>query len=387
MRLKPLTVTDIRVGEPLPWPVYDRAGHLLLKQGVVVASENQQRGLIERGFLQDRDDSVREHARPTAELRDGEDTVFGQIRLLAARLRAIHQALRAGGSSDLHDRIVQLVGGIQAALRTDADAALAALQIDAAENGFIERHLHAAALCELIGRALDQPAPQRLALACAALTFDIGFAQLHCVLDRQAGPLDSGQRLQLHEHPQQSVALLRAAGIEESLWLSAVLGHHERIDGSGYPRGLRGDEIGHGARLLAICDSYSAMIRPRAYREALHARIALRDIFLERGKQIDEAMAAVFIKELGIYPPGTFVRLQNGEIAVVTRRQRNAAQPALRCVVNRDGTPVARAAPRDCQTTDGAIVEVVSSKHFRCVLGMIHSLWEGREELRSTLPV
>lgn len=386
MRLKPLTVSDIRVGEPLPWPVYDRSGMLLLKQGVMVASEQQRRGLIERGFMPDRGASTREHQRAPADARALADTAFGRIRLLASRLRSIHLAFTAtdGPAGGLATRVAQLVAELQAALQDDSDAVLAALQIDAAENGFIERHLHAAALCELIGQSLDYPPAERLSLACAALTFDVGFTPLYGVLDRQAGPLDAEQRGRLHDHPGQSIALLQQAGVDDPTWLTAVADHHERIDGSGYPRGLRGDAIGRGARLLAICDSYSAMIRPRAYREAKQARVALRDIFLERGKQIDEALAAAFIKELGIYPPGTFVRLQNGEIAVVTRRQRDAAHPALRCVVGRDGTPLARAAVRDCQTSEAAIVEVVSSQGFRCVLGMLPALWDCREELRAT---
>ncbi len=133
-----------------------------------------------------------------------------------------------------------------------------------------------------------------------------------------------------------------------------------RIDGSGYPHGLAGGALGALARLLAITDIHSAMIRPRAYRDALHARHALRGIFLERGRQIDDALAAAFIKELGIHPPGTFVRLHNGEIAVVTRRQQSAAHPALKCVIGRDGTLLVRAAPCDCQRSESAIVEVVS---------------------------
>lgn len=385
MRLKPLTVSDIRVGEPLRWAVYDRSGMLLLKRGVVVASEHQRRGLIERGFMPDHGESVSTHVRAAVDARAFEDTVFGQMRLIAQRLRAIHQSLATGADPavGIATRVAELVAGLQAALRSDSDAALAALQIDAAENGFVERHLHAAALCEVIGRSLDYSVGERLSLACAALTFDTGFAPLHGILDRQAGPLDHAQRHRLHDHPAESVALLRQAGVDDTAWLNAVADHHERIDGSGYPRGLRGEAIGRGARLLAICDSYSAMIRPRAYREAKQARIALRDIFLERGRQIDEALAAAFIKELGIYPPGTFVRLNNGEIAVVTRRSRDAAHPVLRCVVGRDGTPLARAAARDCQTPEAAIVEVVSSQGFRCVLGMLPTLWEGREELRA----
>ena len=99
------------------------------------------------------------------------------------------------------------------------------------------------------------------------------------VLNRQTGALTEDQRLMIDTHPLAGVELLQAAGVDDEVWLEAVLQHHERLDGSGYPSGLEGDAISPGARMLAIVDIYSAMVRPRAYREAIHARHALRSLF------------------------------------------------------------------------------------------------------------
>jgi len=377
MQLKPLAIADVHVGEPLRWPVYDRHGVLLLKQGVIVVNEHQLHGLLERGFTRPSDDphGARDQARQDARDRRAEG-VFEQIRILAVELRGLHMAVLGQTAEALPDRVVALVLRLRSVLQLDADAALAALQIDAADNGFAERHLHAAALCELIGQSLGHAEPRRRSLSAAALTFDIGFAALAEVLDRQAAALSDGQRRDVEAHPQRGVALLQGIGVADRDWLLAVQQHHERLDGSGYPQGLRGEAIGHGARLLAITDIYSAMIRPRAYRGALQSRLALRDIFLERGRHIDEALAGAFIKEIGIYPPGTFVRLGNGEVAVVTRRQQNAAHPQLRCVLNRDGSSVLKPALRDSQDAATAIIGVVAASDVRCVLGAIHALWE-----------
>jgi hypothetical protein len=377
--LKPLAAGDVRVGEPLRRPVYDRHGVLLLRAGVAVASAEQKRGLVTRGFLREAPDTAR--GRDESGLRERVDTgIFGRIATMATTLRRLHgELLGERPGVDLAARIGGLAASLLEAVDDDADAALAALQIEAIENGFVERHLHVAALCAMIGRAIGQPPATRRALAGAALTYDIGFAVLHEVLDGQVEPLSAAQRDELQAHPRRSVELLQAAGIDNACWLDAVRQHHERIDGSGYPAGLDAAGIGPCGRMLAIADIYTAMIRPRIYRHARQARIALREIFLERGRKVDEDLAALFIKELGIHPPGSFVRLRSGEIAVVTRRCSDAAHPALRCVVARDGTPLVRPAARDCRQADWAIVEAVDPTGFRCVLGGIERLWTERE--------
>jgi HD-GYP domain-containing protein (c-di-GMP phosphodiesterase class II) len=378
--LIPLATTDVRVGEPLRRPVYDRHGVLLLRQGELVCSEAQKKGLLQRGFQREIDETARER-RAGERLRETcNEGMFGRIGALAVALHRLHaELLGEHPGSDLASRTASIAGSLQAAIDEDADAVLAAMQIDAHEDGFVERHLHVAVLCELIGRSLGHPPARRRSLACAALTYDIGLAVLHEVLDAQTAPLSAEQRSELQAHPQRSIELLQAAGVDDPQWLDAVRQHHERLDGSGYPGHLNETTIGPCARMLAIADIYTAMIRPRAHRHAVQARIALRDIFLERGRQVDEDLAAVFIKELGIYPPGSFVRLRNGEIAVVTRRRADAAHPALRCVVARDGTPIARPGPRDCAEPETAIVEVVETTSFRCVLGGIERLWSQRE--------
>ncbi len=386
MRLVQLTNVDIRIGEPLPWPVYDRSGKLLLKKGEIVASETQLRGVLDRGHLDEASKRAanREGARDDSLLigvHRRSSPVFDQIHLLSQRLTELHRTIRLGASETLVGQFQAVADGLREALRRDADAVLASLQVDAPDNRFAERHLHVAALCELMAKVIGMPADERRSLCCAALSFDIGFAELHDRLDKQAQPLSEDQLDALHRHPVTTVAMLKAARVDDPIWLLAVQQHHERIDGSGYPEHLKASAVGLPARMLAIADTYSAMIRPRAYRAALHSRQALREIFLERGRRIDETLAAVFIKEIGIYPPGTFVRLANGELAVVSRRTHHAAHPAVRALIGRDGIPLQRPLPRDCRLTETVIVDLVSRDRLGPVLERLSELWaEGASE-------
>lgn len=171
------------------------------------------------------------------------------------------------------------------------------------------------------------------------------------------------------------IASACAAGVGDPLWLEAVLHHHERLDGSGYPHGLRGDDIPHLARLLGIVDIYTAMLRPRTYRDAVPARMALRNIFLERGKQVDEALATLLIKELGVYPPGTLVRLANDEIGVVLHRGGDAAHPQVSRLMTAEGYRASVAVVRDTHAAEFQIVDSVPHGRYPGLLPNIAALW------------
>ncbi|MEG3193662.1 HD domain-containing phosphohydrolase, partial [Lysobacter sp. D1-1-M9] len=160
------------------------------------------------------------------------------------------------------------------------------------------------------------------------------------------------------------------------IWLEAVLHHHERLDGSGYPNRLTAAAITAGARTLAIVDIYSAMVRPRAYREAIHARHALRNLFMERGKAVDEALATLLIREIGVFPPGTPVRLANGEVGVVLHRGRDAARPVVARLINANGTLAAIAAQRDTSTPAYAITETVPPNKYQALVSSAGELWD-----------
>jgi HD-GYP domain-containing protein (c-di-GMP phosphodiesterase class II) len=235
--------------------------------------------------------------------------------------------------------------------------------------------MHAAVLTQVLALPSGLPADHRLSLMCAALTFDVALAPMSEQLAAQTTPLSEAQWRAIQSHTLESVDLLQRCGVNDPIWLEAVRDHHERVDGTGYPRGLRGDTVSIEARILGIVDIYSAMIRPRAYRDAQPSRVALRDIFLERGQRIDERLAMMFIKELGVYPPGTMVKLANGEIAVAVRRTTDGAHPQLRCVIGKDGAPLAYPQIRDSRNPETAISEIVSASQYRSGLGSLNVLW------------
>jgi HD-GYP domain-containing protein (c-di-GMP phosphodiesterase class II) len=332
----------------------------------------QERGMVEDGvgsLWQEvgRPDEPRPRIveeRQTVRLRDAQE-----------ELTLIHRDLQAGTAQDATARVSALAVQLRDAYEQDPDQAMGLLQLEATDHRLSRRLMHAAVLTQVLALPSGLPADHRLSLMCAALTFDVALAPISEQLAAQTTPLSEAQWRAIQGHTLESVDLLQRCGVNDPIWLEAVRDHHERVDGTGYPRGLRGDTVSIEARILGIVDIYSAMIRPRAYRDAQPSRVALRDIFLERGQRIDERLAMMFIKELGVYPPGTMVKLANGEIAVAVRRTTDGAHPQLRCVIGKDGAPLAYPQIRDSRNPETAISEIVSASQYRSGLGSLNVLW------------
>ena len=369
----------MQVGDALPFTVYDRTGKALLVKGQVIDSDLMLSRLQERGMVEDKVSGARSEStrleeqrakaalameRPSVRLRDAQD-----------ELTLLHRDLLAGTVQDAPARVTSLAANLRDSYDQDPEQAMGLLQLEATDHRLSRRLMHAAVLSLVLAQPSGLPKEHHLSLMCAALTFDLALSPISEQLAAQTTPLSEVQWRAIQSHTLDSVALLERCGVSDTFWLNAVRDHHERVDGTGYPRGLRGEDVTIEARILGIVDIYSAMIRPRAYRDAQPSRVALRDIFLERGQRIDERLATMFIKELGVYPPGTMVRLANGEIAVVVRRSSDGAHPQLRCVIGRDGTPLAFPQVRDSHNPDTAIAEIVSASQYRSALGSLNTLW------------
>ena len=377
MRFRPLPDIPIQVGDALPFTVFDKTGKALLVKGHVIDSDLMLVRLQERGMVEETVGGLRQEAgrpdeprpriveeRQTVRLRDAQD-----------ELNLIHRDLQAGVAFEATARVSALAVQLRDAYEQDPDQAMGLLQLEATDHRLSRRLMHAAVLTQVLALPSGLPADHRLSLMCAALTFDVALAPMSEQLAAQTTPLSEAQWRAIQGHTLESVELLQRCGVNDPIWLEAVRDHHERVDGTGYPRGLRGDSVSIEARILGIVDIYSAMIRPRAYRDAQPSRVALRDIFLERGQRIDERLAMMFIKELGVYPPGTMVKLANGEIAVAVRRTTDGAHPQLRCVIGKDGAPLAYPQIRDSRNPETAISEIVSASQYRSGLGSLNVLW------------
>src|SRR5208282_4328338 len=166
-------------------------------------------------------------------------------------------------------RIMGIGELLQQSYEQDANKLLGALLL--CEDGkYPVRHsIYTALICEVILQALGWDREERLSTLAAALTMNIAMMDLQEMLHSQKEPLGEQQKQEIHNHPRRGFDMLREFGVTDRVWLDAVLNHHERLDGSGYTRGLKGEAVSMPARVVAIGDLYCAQISSRTYLESM----------------------------------------------------------------------------------------------------------------------
>jgi HD-GYP domain-containing protein (c-di-GMP phosphodiesterase class II) len=340
MELERLRPDDIYVGLTLPFDIYDQHHTLLLSRGHVITTASLTQKLATRGTFADlvQIKSARNHAAMLASgqsrERHGKTTSISIFQLLNEAKSGLAALLAESPARPQFDRaVLGIAANVQKICRLDSDAAIAGILLD--KNGcYPFRHaVNAAVLVELILRNMEPDAARRLSALAAALTMNIAMLDLQESLYHQAAPLDDAQKASIHAHPAAGVKLLKAAGVTDMVWLDAVARHHEQVDGSGYPEGIAGGTLARDARAIGIAEKYCAMVSERGYRPAMLSGVAIKKL-LEHKQTWDLALGAILTREVGIYPPGSYVRLIKSEIAIVLKRGSKANHPIVRVLTS-----------------------------------------------------
>lgn len=372
---KPLPLESLALNHPVPVNIWDPKGVLLLRKGEPITSEQHRshlmlhtpmvlaadwqawgysytaaldrmvRGNESLGSIAALDAMVPVQNKP--QLRDDLAATEAWPDIHAALTTLLHQGTEAGQFMERLDRLTARSEKLWREQPDDSLLVLVQLLFDARMHYSATHALLTAGLCALVGPSAGMQPTEQLALSRAALTMNIGMTRAHDDMARQAGPLSEPQRKTVREHPQRSVDVLRQLGVADAAWLQLVEDHHERPDGQGYPAGKAVNSTAH--HLLQMADVYVASISPRKSRGGLLSQQVARELYLGTDHKPDP-LGALFIKNIGFYPPGSYVRLASGEVAVVARRGAKANAPAVLAIVGRQGLPLGEPTLRD--TTD-----------------------------------
>lgn len=186
-------------------------------------------------------------------------------------------------------------------------------------------YLHSVAVCALminLARHLRIDESLIRDIGMAGLLHDVGKMAVPETLLQKPGALTESEFDVVKGHAERGYRLLKRSSGVPDIALDVCLHHHERVDGSGYPNGLKGENISLYARMSAICDVYDAITSTRAYKDAWDPAEALTRMSQWEG-HFDQEIFATFIQSIGIYPVGTLVRLRSGLLAVVVEECRD----------------------------------------------------------------
>lgn len=362
---------SIKIGQPLPYPLWDDAGFLVAERGFVVASAKELELMIgqrdrllvditeferhQRAFVRKLHDMVHDNReiREIAGTRladmkpqsEPELRISGDADWLDLQ-EQVHTLLHSSNPQTFLDRLETLQKHLSNYTRQNPDGTLLALFLLSAKAHDRYSGTHAMLVSVICGLAahdvLKWSAADETVLCHAALTMNIGMTVQQDRLAQQKEAPSPSQRDIIKNHPIRSVEMLRELSVTHPDLLEAVRHHHARQPGALGARPL-GQRM---ARLIQRADIFAAAISPRASRAAATTGSAMKAAYFDENNQVDEAGAAL-VKAVGIYPPGSFVRLTSGEVAVVVRRGANTSAPRVAVVLNRAGLPNAELTLRD----------------------------------------
>lgn len=254
-------------------------------------------------------------------------------------VQELSRAVEIGNSVDSarsHQAAAQITESV--VRNPDAMALLIKLQEKSGET--LSRAVGISVIMTIFGRFLQLPPDRIQILGMLGLLQDVGKLKLPRDLAAR-GPENDAENELYRTHVNHSVRILSdTLGLPPELPGLASL-HHERFDGSGYPRGLRGDAIALPGLIAGIVDTFDTLTAPKPFGEHLSPANALSLIYKERGKRFHPALVEQFIQCIGVFPVGSVVELNSGEVAIVIAQNMvRRMQPRVLIVKHANGDPM-----------------------------------------------
>jgi hypothetical protein len=360
-----LALSQLRIDTALPWSLYDEAGHLLLTRGFVLVRNAQIDSLIERGVYVRAEEfklynypDVKHPPAPPPE----QSKVIDPFRLREQISGRLALLLRDAAQDpalvpEFSAKIAEVAAAVHTLCDSNVDATLAAIFLLDHTKYPILHSIDTAVLVDLLARKMEWSDEKRRTTVCAALTMNIAMIDAQTILALQRQPLTEVQKGTIAAHPALGVQQLRAAGVTDELWLRIVADHHEVPDGTGYPSGKK--EVDPETLLVRTLDIFTALVTPRSTRKAADPAQAARTLFVQENKY-GNTLVGLLIKEIGLHPPGSYAKLKNGDIAVVSKRATATSPPLVHSFINAKGLPMLEPMWRDATKPEFAIASALS---------------------------
>lgn len=323
-RMRFLSIGNVLPGMRLARPLYGAKGEILLRENYIL-TEGSLKRLIELEFnglyIED-------------EISEGifiEDVVNEQVRLeTASKLETI--VSKNGNFAEMKPLIYNIVDSI--ILNSEVVLNMSSLRT---HHEYTYSHcVNVGILSASVGAKLNLDREKLVQLGIAGMLHDIGKKDIPIELLDKKDKLSVEEFETLKEHPENGFKmLLNTRGIS-SVSKVGVLQHHERFDGTGYPKGLKGKEITEFGRILAVADTYDAMTSDRAYRSAISPSETMEYLMGDGNRLYDFDIIECFMKCIAIYPVGTLVELSDGTKGIVVKNYSDCIlRPMVRNIENK----------------------------------------------------
>lgn len=338
MRLVPINC--IKEGSFLAKSLYDTQGRILLTKGTRltdrVIKKSEEIGILSL-YINDEysDNEIEDVIKP--ELRNKAintlKDVFGEI--------SPNKSGRMWASNSIHKQVEDLskvLNDIIDEMISQKGALINLVDIKSMDNYTYEHSVNVIILSLTLGIQLNMSRDKLFNLAMGAMMHDIGKVFVPKEILQKNGKLNDQEFAIVKEHPLKGYEYLKDSTDISPTSRIIALQHHEKVDGTGYPGGIKGDRIHEFAKIAAIADVYDALTSDRPYRMAMTPNEAIEYLMGGAGRHFDFRMVNAFVKNIVPYPIGTLVRLSNGNVGVIEEVFQNyPLRPRVK--VFRDGNP------------------------------------------------
>jgi HD-GYP domain-containing protein (c-di-GMP phosphodiesterase class II) len=260
---------------------------------------------------------------PAVSPRPSTETARGIFDELHAFLAGVRERITSGGAASWDD-VHRLIERVVLSLEDSAELFWLANSpaVPAGIDYLVAHQTRVAILGARIGLNVGYDRARAVSLGMAGALIDIGLWQSPDGLLRRLDNLTAEEQAVYQAHPQRGAAQLTQWSAPASL-IQAVLQHHEREQGQGFPQGLTGSAICQDAKILGLIDAYTGLTLPASRRPGLRPHEAIRAIVRSKHESFSPALIKALLSEISVFPPGTLVRLNTGEVGQVTAVNRN----------------------------------------------------------------
>ncbi|TGN39247.1 HD-GYP domain-containing protein [Marinobacter confluentis] len=262
---------------------------------------------------------------------------YGQARETA---KNIMSGIRLGRMLDMH-QIRQTVDSTVDSVLRNENALLLLSKIKNKDDYTAEHCINVSILAAAFGKHLGLLEDEIRVLALSGMMHDVGKMKIDDAILNKPGALTPEEFDIMKKHTTYGRNLLAALPTLEHAAVDVAYSHHERMDGKGYPRGLPSQQIPLFAKMIGLVDTYDAITSSRVYDKGRASMQALQIIHRNKGTQFDADLAVEFIRMIGVYPPGSIIEFENGEVGiVVANRKSSKLKPVVLLVRDGDKNPI-----------------------------------------------
>lgn len=338
--MKSARVSEMIIGNIIAEPVFSISGNLLINEGMII-----NRHVLDKLMVHEIDyvyvlDALMQGIEPKGIIE--EEKLQESVRIVKHVFDDVLNEERMGVTSSVSQEHINLVkeiiNDLLYELEKAEDVLYTVVDLIGTDAYTYKHSVNVTVLSIIVARALNYKRDDIKNIALGALLHDIGKVRVDQDLILKPSKLTNDERIKVEMHPEFGHEMLEAIKGLPYATKQIILLHHEKLDGTGYPMGLKGIEIPEYVRIVTVCDMYDAMTTDRVYRKRMPIYRALDILMAEAIYRIDPKIYNVMMENIAVYPVGTGVILSDGRIGVVTGyRRENPSRPRVRVIMSQAG--------------------------------------------------